>query len=116
MSEVPLQLNTMCAERTMFGCMNIKYIQSILSHTSLLSLQIGKPCTFSTNWFSTHSLGQRWASTTALLEGRLAFSSSVQGYLTHKKPPPPLGQPNGPRQMLLQVPRGRCFLMSEVPL
>ena len=41
----------------------------------------------------------------------------LQEYLAHKKPPhPPLGPPHGPRNMLLQVPRGRLSLMSEVPL
>ena len=30
-----------------------------------------------------------------------ADSLHVQGYLAHKKPPPPLGTPYGPRHMLL---------------
>ena len=44
------------------------------------------------------------------------LSGAVQENLTHKKPPPPLGTPYGPRHMLLQGPRGVRFPMSEVPL
>ena len=44
------------------------------------------------------------------------WEAEVQGYLAHKKLPPPLGPPYGPRHMLLQVPKGGRFLMSEVPL
>ena len=44
----------------------------------------------------------RWARCTATL----------QGYLAHKTPPPPRGLGIG----LLKGPRGRRFLMSEVPL
>ena len=40
-------------------------------------------------------------------------SRQVQGYLAHKKPPPPPGLPWGPRHIR---PRGRRFLMSEAPL
>ena len=40
----------------------------------------------------------------------------VQGYLAHKKTPPPLGLPKGHRHSLLEAPRGMRILMSEVPL
>ena len=33
-----------------------------------------------------------------------------------RKSPPPQRPPHGPRRMLLKVPKGRLFLMSEVPL
>ena len=41
---------------------------------------------------------------------------TLQGYLAHTKSPPFPRPPYGPRFMLLQVPRGRLFLRSEVPL
>ena len=40
----------------------------------------------------------------------------VQGYLAHNNLAPHPGPPCGPRHMLLQVPTGRRFLISEVPL
>ena len=41
---------------------------------------------------------------------------NMEGYLTHKKPLPPLGTPYGPGHMLLQGPRGGRLFMSDVPL
>jgi len=38
--------------------------------------------------------------------------NTIQGYLAHKKPPPPPGPPKGPRH----GPTGLRFLISEVPL
>ena len=42
--------------------------------------------------------------------------SEMQRYLAHKKPPPPWDRHRTLRIFLLQGPRGRRFLMSEVPL
>jgi len=39
----------------------------------------------------------------------------AQGYLVHEKTPVPLGPPQDPRSMPTG-PKGRCFLLSKVPL
>jgi len=45
-------------------------------------------------------------------EGGKSGNRFVQGYLAHKKPPPTLGPPWGPRLRS----NGGLFLMSEVPM
>ena len=41
---------------------------------------------------------------------------SIKGYLAHEKTLPPWGHRGAPGVGLLEGHRGRCFLMSEVPL
>jgi hypothetical protein len=41
---------------------------------------------------------------------------TLQGYLAHKKPPPPLRLPRALGIVLLQGPRGALFLVSQAPL
>ena len=49
-------------------------------------------------------------------QGGTLRAKRVQGYLAHKKPPPPQDFHRALGIVLLQGPKGARFLMSEVPL